>query len=474
MAESTAAAQAAPRGKKTFVIIWLGQVVSMIGSGLTSFALGVWIYEQTHQATPFGLTVLFGNLPRILLAPLAGSLADRWNRRMIMILSDCGNALITLLAAILLFMGELQVYHIYLIALVGSVFSAFQEPAYTSSITMLVPKKDLARAGGLLQMGQSVELLISPLLAGVLFVAIGLHGIMLIDFVTFFFAIGALLAVRIPQPPIAPVAAGEGGLQTVWRDTRFGWNYLRERAGLLGILLYFALVNFLLNFAAVLMVPLVLTFGSPTTLGVVQTVAGVGMLAGSIAMSVWGGPQRRIRAVIGFITTAAFGLMVAGSYPHAAFVALGLFILMGSIPLGSAPSQAIFQTKVAPEVQGRVFAFRSLISRSMMPLAFLLAGPLADRVFEPAMRTGSLLANSPVGQLLGSGPGRGIGLMFVLSGLTLVFASLLAYSNPRIRHVEEELPDVLPDATPEAGEAVVDSSPYPPAAETDSLPSAAD
>jgi DHA3 family macrolide efflux protein-like MFS transporter len=177
---------------RSFMIIWLGQLISMLGSGLTRFALGVWIFAETGQATPFAITVLLGNLPGLLLMPLAGSLADHWNRRKIMILADTGSALLTLMIAFFLFQGDLQIWHIYLLVTLGSVCGAFQEPAYNASIVMLVPKEKLGNANGMVQMGQALTSVITPLLAGALFVSIGMNGIILIDFVTFFFAISAL------------------------------------------------------------------------------------------------------------------------------------------------------------------------------------------------------------------------------------------------------------------------------------------
>jgi len=428
---------------KTFLIIWLGQLISIIGSGLTSFALGVWIFEKTGQATPFALTVLFGSLPRILLSPIAGALADRWNRRKVMIIADSGDALVTLGVVVLLATGRLEVWHIYLIALFSAMFAAFQEPAYTASITMLVQKKDLARASGLMQMGQAMEMLVSPVLAGILFVAIGLNGIIVIDFVTYAFAVGALLSVRIPQP--ASSSADAQGRKSIWSDAAYGWHYLRARTGLLGMLLYFALVNFLLNFSAVLTGPLVLSFGAASALGMVQTVSGVGMLAGSVVISAWGGPQRRIRGVFGAIMLSSIGLLLIGLQPSVLLISAGFFLLLFGVPIGSASSQAIFQTKVAPDVQGRVFAMRGMVSRSMMPLAFLLAGPLADYVFGPLLSEGGALADTAIGSLIGVGAGRGVGLMFSLSALTLMIATALAYANPRIRRIEDELPDALAD-----------------------------
>ncbi len=435
-----------PRNMRTFLIIWMGQVVSIIGSGLTSFALGVWIFQQTGQATPFAITVLFGTLPRLLLTPVAGSLADRWNRRWLMILADTGNALVTLVVVFLVMTDSLQIWNIYLVALAGSLFSAFQEPAYTASITMLVPKKDLARASGLMQVAQSLEMLIAPLLAGILFGLIGLRGIVLIDFLTYFFAVGALLIVRIPQPPLT-TPAEEDGRGKIWRDAVFGWQYLRQRVGLFNLLLYFALVNFLLNLSGVLTGPLVLSFSTPPVLGAVQTATGFGMLLGGLVLGIWGGPKRRIAGVLGFIALGSLAVITIGLRANPFWIGAGYFFFLFTVPIASGCSQAIFQTKVAPDVQGRVFAIRSLISRSIMPLAFLLAGPLADRVFEPLMRPGGVLAESLPGMLIGVGVGRGIGLMFVISGLLLMLATAYAFLNPRIRNLESELPDALPEET---------------------------
>lgn len=434
-----------PQNMRSFMVIWLGELISMVGSGLTSFALGVWIYQKTGQATPFALTVLFGSLPAILLAPIAGSISDRWNRKKVMILADTGSALVTLAVVLLLAADRLEVGGIYLVAFLGSIFAAFQEPAYLSSVTMLVPPKDLGRASGMAQAGQALQELVCPALAGVLFVTIGLQGVILIDFVSYFFAVTALLVTKIPQPVVTE-STGTAAKGLVWQDTIFSWQYLRARSGLLGILLYFALVNFLLNVASVLISPLVLSFAPASTLGMVQTVSGIGMLLGSLILSAWGGPRPRIFGTIGFIIFASLGLLLMGLRANPYLIAVGFFLLMGNIPLSRGSSQAIFQTKIAAGMQGRVFAMRSMISRSMMPLAFLIAGPLADKIFEPAFQAGGLLANSLWGQLLGVGAGRGIGMIFFLSGIILIIISVLAALIPAIRNVERDLPDELPEA----------------------------
>ena len=348
---------------------------------------------------------------------------------------------------LILLFGELQIWHIYLIALVGATCGAFQEPAYTASITMLVPKKELVRASGMVQMGQALQSVVTPLMAGFLFIAIGLQEIILIDFITFFFAVAALLIVHIPQPE-KQTEAGEakaGSMRNVLNDSAFAWKYLRARSGLLGLVWYFAMVNFLLNFAAVLSIPMVLANNSAEVMGIVQTVAGVGMLLGGIFISSWGGPKksRRIPLVISLIGLGMLGLIVAGIQPHPIYVCIGMFILLFVVPIASSLSQSVWQTKVAPDIQGRIFGIRAMVSRSMMPLAFLTAGPIADQLFEPLMRNGGALANTFVGTLLQTGPGRGIGLIFVLSGLVGILVTALVYANKHIRLLEDELPDTV-------------------------------
>ncbi len=428
-----------PRGMGRFLVIWAGQLISLIGSGLTGFALAVWTFQTTNQALPFALAVLLGSLPRVLLAPLAGVLADRWNRRAIMLLADSGNALITVAALVLYSSGQLAIWHTYLFALAGAVCSAFQEPAYGASITMLVPKEQLGRASGLGQMSQAIEALVVPPLAGLLFVTVGMGGIFALDLVSFVFAIGALLVTRIPQPEQA--AAGEGQRAGVLADMSFGLRYLLERRGLLLLLGYFALVNLLMNSATVLTAPLVLSFGTADTLGLVQMCVGAGLLVGSVAASIWASQRRKVLVLISSLAVSGLGLAIAGLYPSLPVVGGGFFLMLLTIPTAAACSQAIFQRKVPPTLQGRVFATRTMISQSMMPIGFLGSGLLADSVFEPLLRAGGPLAASPIGALLGVGPGRGIGLMFVAAGLLLLVASGLALSAPRLRRLEDELPD---------------------------------
>jgi len=432
-----------PPGMQTFVIIWFGQVISIVGSSLTHFGIGVWIFQQTGDAMPFALTVLFGSLPSVLLLPVAGSLADRWNRRWLMILADTGNALATLGLVGLLATGTLQVWHIYVLSAIGSTLGTFQQPAFEASIAMLVPKDQLTRASGMMQTAHSLGGILAPLLAGFLFAAVGLNGIVLTDFASYFFAVITLLLVRIPQPKLE--ASAEEPRNGIASDMRFAWRYLRERPGLFNLQLYYACVNFFLSTVFVLIGPLVLSQHDARAYGVVQTVLGIGGLAGGLVASAWGGPKRhKVRAVTGGIAFYMLGVIIAGLRIHSAFPALGLALNVFMVSIVQSVSNAIWQRKVAPEVQGRVFSLRYMVATIVSPLAYLAAGPLADRVFEPLMDEGGHLAGTVLGTLLGSGPGRGIGLMYVVSGVLVICVSAIAYLHPRIRRLEAEVADAVP------------------------------
>jgi MFS family permease len=430
---------------RTFLTVWAGQLISLIGSGLTSFALGVWIFDQTGQATPFALTVLFGSLPGVLLAPLAGVAADRWNRRRIMILTDTGAAVLTALIAFVLFFsdGGLQVWHIYAVAVIGACLGTFQFAAYSPSVTMMVPPEQFGRASGLMQTGRAVQGIISPLLAGTLYAVIGLKGVVIIDFATYFFAIGALLLVHIPQPETRDRDQDER--RSVLKDAAFGWTYLKERTPLLVMLFYYALVNFLLGIMTVVVTPLILSFSGASVLGIIHMVGSAGMLVGSIVMSTWGGPKRKMNGVYAFIALFGVGFFFMGAQNSAVLIGLGMFVLLFSLPLAAGSSQVIWMRKVEPDIQGRVFATRGMLASAITPLAYLIAGPLADKVFGPWMSEGGALANL-FGSWIGVGQERGIGLMLLLSGLLMLAVTAAAYAYPRLRFVEDELPDVLPSA----------------------------
>ena len=439
-----------PRGMRAFLVIWIGQVVSNLGTGLSGFALGVWAYRQTGSATALSLITLFSTLPNTLLSPLAGALIDRWGRRSVLLLNNFGSGACTLLMASLYWAGVLQMWHVYVLVCASRCFNVFQLPAFSATTALLVPRRQLVRANGMAQLGPAAGQIAAPLLAAALMDVIGVGGVIFLDCCSFLFAGATLLATRIPKPAIS--AAGQEGRGSLLYESFYGFTYIRQRPGLLGLLLFFAFANYCLTVVQILVTPLVLSFGTARTLAMVLTSGAAGGLAGGLALGVWGGGRslRRIPVILGFTLLQGATLLLGGLRPSALLVAAAMSVAMFALPVIRGSSEAIWQSKIPQDLQGRVFAIRRMIAGIAFPLAGATAGPLADRVFRPLLLPGGALAES-VGRLIGTGPGRGVALMFVLFGVLTMLSVAVIWACRPVRNVETELPDVLPGETADAG-----------------------
>jgi MFS family permease len=439
------------RGLRTFFLIWSGQIVSLLGTSLGSFALGVWIFERTRSATLFALMAFTAGIATLVVSPVAGSLADRLDRRRLLVISEAGSGLVTLVMALAFYTGRLEVWHVYPIvaALVG--FGNLQGVCLTASVSVLVPRDQLARVSGIAQASAAVTQILGPLLAGVLVGRIGYHGVILIDCASFLVAVSTLLLAKIPRLTSIPGDV-DGERPSLLRDAAFGWRYIRDRPGLLALMLLFAASNFSLGFVQVLLTPLVLSFGTPVDLGRVSSFGSAGALLGGVVLSVWGGPRLRVWGVLGGLVLQALFLIAGGSRPSLGLISFAAFAFLFASPIVNGCNQAIWQSKVALGAQGRVFAMRGIAATLAQPLSAVLAGPLADRVFNPMLVEGGPLAAS-VGHLIGTGPGRGIGLMLIVFGALLLATTLLGAADSRLRKVESDLADA-PLWEPEEGPGV--------------------
>jgi len=432
--------QISTSGLKGYTVVWFGQVVSLLGSAMTWFALTVWAYEITGQATALALLSFFAFGPTILLSPVAGVLVDRWNRKGILILSDLASGLATLVVLVLYSTGNLQIWQLYVIAILAGSFQALEYPAYASAITVMVPKEQYTRASGMLELAWSASSIFAPLLAGILMGMIGITGIMALDVLTFVFAIGTLLVVAIPQPPATK--AGLEGRKSLWRQSAFGFRYVWDRQGLLGLQVLFALGNLVEYGGFTLFAPMILarTGGNELTLGSVQSAGAIGGLLGGALLSIWGGPKRRIHGVIIGWALSGVGILLMGLGHDPTMWLLASFTYTFFEPIVNGSNRAIWQSKVAPDVQGRVFATQLLLSQITIPIAMLLAGPLADHVFEPAMMPGGSLVRT-FGWAVGVGPGAGMALMIAIAGVVAVVLPLCGYAIRAVRDVESVMPD---------------------------------
>ncbi len=430
-----------PPGLRTFLIIWAGQLVSLLGTGMTRFALLIWAYQQTGAATTVALLGFFSFIPFIVVSPLAGMVVDRVDRRLVMLFSDLAAGLTTIGLLIFYLSGDLAIWHLYAAGLLTGTFEAFQGPAYSAATTLLVAPKDFNRVNGLRTLAESASQVLAPLVAGALLVWIGLAGVMWVDVVTFLVAMVTLLIVRVP----APVAEDGEHAPGHWRsDMSYGLRFILQRPGLVGLTAILVGLNLFGTITYFALLPALILGKGAGELGwaTVQMGLGLGGVVGSLLVSIWGGPKRRIHAIYG---AAALSFACDWFFAFGQTVpvwATGAFLASFFIPLIMGSNRSIWQNKVPPAAQGRVFAASGMLRMAANPLAYLLAGPLADQVFGPAMQPDGALA--PIfGAWIGTGPGAGIALMFFFTGILGTSMALFGYGWRPARRVELDLPDYI-------------------------------
>lgn len=424
-------------GMRAFVLLGIGQVFSIFGTSLSSFALGVWVFEQTQSVMQFALVTIFITVPGIVIKPVAGALVDRWDRRAVLIGSDALAALLTVLTFVLVQNGQLTVWYIYVMTLVQTIATAFQLPASSAAMQLLVPATQFGRASGAIGAIKSVSAIIAPLIAGGLLATIGLAGILLIDFCTFLIAVGTLLLIFIP--PIQPQATQRE--LSLWHEIKDGWTYIMARQGFILLASFSMLVTGVFELARVLLTPLVLSFTTASVLGIITSAAGFGALLGNVVMLLWNGPRRRSYGIIGFGFAIGLSLVLGGLYQSVWLIGSAVVIVMAGIPIVWACIEAIWLSKVPPYLIGRVRGTTHMLDSLMATITLLSAGLLADRVFAPLLVEGGALARS-IGAIIGVGPGRGIALMLILTGLLTLLIVALGVLSPAVRRLEDTLPDV--------------------------------
>ena len=442
----------APSGMTAFWIVWAGQLVSMLGSGLTQFALTIWVYRETGRATDLALVGVFFMVPLLVMSPVVGVMVDRYNRKLMMMLSDLAAGVTTIAVLFLYLSGSLEVWHLYLNAAINGTFQGFQWPAYSAALATMVRKEQYVRVNSLLEIVGPASGIVAPILGGAL-IGLGdtagfdgLVVILAIDIVTFVAAIGSLLWIYIPPP--ARSQAGDEAAGGFFKEAIYGFKYILSRPPLLALQGVFMVGNFLFNIAeGTLLAPMLLarTGSNAWIFGASQSIGAVGMVIGGVVIGAWGGFKRRIHGVLLGWALSFVGILVAGlgraEPPWMMGIwAAGILISALVAALVNGSNQAIWMAKVPPDVQGRVFSARRLIAWLANPLAALIAGPLADYFAEPAMMPGGAGVDL-FGWLVGTGPGAGMSLIFVLTSLVGLVFSLGSYLVPIIRDVEDILPD---------------------------------
>jgi MFS transporter, DHA3 family, macrolide efflux protein len=430
-----------PGGLTGFTIVFVGQLISVIATQMTDFAITLWIYKQTSSAMALGLGQVFYMVPFLIITPLAGALVDRYNRKLMMMISDIGAGMAMIAILVIQASGQLQIWHLYVALVLIGLVGAFQWPAYSAAITTMVSKEQYGRANGMMSLIDAGPGVVAPLLAGVLIVFIKLTGILFIDVVTYGIAILSLAVVFVPQP--VRTEEGQKAKGNLWKESIFGFKYIFARPSLIGLLTVFLFGNLFFGIAGTLLAPIILarSGNNSVMMGTVQSAGAIAAVLGAVALSAWGGFKRRIHGVVlGYVLSALFGITLFGFGRDLTVWIPTMMLWNVFVPLINGSSQGIWQSKVAQDVQGRVFASRRLIAMLTEPIAPLIAGSLADYVLEPAMKAQTELSHL-FGPWFGTGPGAGMGLLISLCGLGGVMSGLIGYIFPTIRNLEKLLPD---------------------------------
>ncbi len=419
---------------RTFRIILLARIVSLGGSQLSAFGLGVWLYQATGSVWVYSLAALAALAPRVLLGPLVGTVVDRRDRRGVLIAAQAGAGACVLLLVLVFASGELSAWTALPLVALAACFDALEYPAFSAITAALVPPERLVQANGQTQLGLGLCQVGALGAAGVLLDAVGLGGLLLIDAASYGLATAVLVwaTARVPRPAEALRAERQPFL----RFATDGWRHIAGHAGQLALLVLLSIASFNLGMVQVLFGPLVLGFASAKVLGLVQSVGGAGFLAGGAALLVLRPPRRSVNVILGALLFQGAVMLLAAAQPSVALACAGAFSAAVTFPVIGALSEAIWQRRIPQDLQGRVSSTRAMAQQGSMLLAALAAGPLADRVFEPLMAHGGELAPS-VGRVLGAGPGRGVALLMTLIGVATVATAALAFLHPHLRRIDE-------------------------------------
>jgi MFS transporter, DHA3 family, macrolide efflux protein len=421
----------------SFYAFVLTQTFSLIGSRMTSVAVGIFIFKETGQAAPLLLISFFNELPGMLGGGLAGVLVDRWNRKLVMILADLGQAVGSVLLIASFLSGAFQLWHVYAVAFLQGVFATLQGPAESATVTLLVPEGHRDRANAIMELGFPLASVLAPVLTGLVYATIGVSGVLAVDLGTFVIAAAVLVVLTIPQPAAtAQGAAGHGSLFGEWRT---GFDFLRRHRPLMLFILYFTFGSFMLNGPLELVIPYFLSAtGSETQMGAGLTIMALGTFAGGLLIAVFSHVRPRMKLIAaGAVLTGAM-FVVFGVARALPVMAASLFLLVLPLPANNALYKSIYQLKVPADMQGRVFAFAEQLYLLGSTASFLLTGALVDRVLTPLASTPG---GWPLAPMLGGGHTGAIGLVEVVTGIVLLLGAAVTFSIRSVRRMEAGLPD---------------------------------
>ncbi|MEO3808383.1 MFS transporter [Sphaerisporangium sp. B11E5] len=428
-----------PHGVRTFTIVWGGQFVAVTSLTVLNFAAAFYFYER--YPLPFlGIMFALPFIPFLVTSPFAGSLIDRWGPRRALLVSNVGGIVLAASLAVPLFTRTFSVWHAFAVIMLVPMLKALLLPAIETSVSLLVPKRHIGRANGTRMLVNGLGAVLGPIAAGLLLRAIAIEGVGLLVAVSLALAVVTLAVVRIPP---ARRRRPDAGARTPLAQFRDAWDVIRTLPGMVALLVFFGVISFGIGFVEVLLPGLVLAFASEGALGAVLAVGALGMTVTGVAMTVWGGPRRRVNGMLGYSLLFAAAIVLGGLRPNILLIALAAFVFLGTTSIIIGNFHTILNTKVEPELLGRVMALKNVVYAGLLMVGNVMAGVLSG-VLQPVVGEDQV-RSGVVAFLVGDGPDRGFALLLVAAGVLIALCTLYAYRHQRLSGVEEALPDVTPE-----------------------------
>lgn len=423
-------------GLGPFITLWSTQALSTLGSSMTSFALVIWTYQQQGSALTTALLSVCSYAPYVVLSIFAGVVSDRWNKKYTMLACDTLAAVTTCTVWILLATGNLKIWHLYLLNAVNGMMNSVQQPASEVAVSLLAPKEQYQRIGGLQAFSRSLVTILTPVLATAVLTLAGMNAILLFDLMSFAIAFLTLaVCISIPHTSQGEKTTPE----PFWQAAKKGFYFLQENCGILDLILFLAGINLIASVyeAALPAMLLSRTGGSSTALGMVSTFTGIATFVGSIAASLLPAPKSRIRVICNTLLfsmcTENFFLAFGRSVP---IWCLGAVLGWLTVPFMNTNLDALLRTHIPVAMQGRVYSIRNALQFFTIPLGYLMGGMAVDWIFEPLMQVqskGSLLV-----QLFGQGKGTGAALLYSILAICGIGTCLVFRRDKHIWLLEQK------------------------------------
>lgn len=421
---------------KNFYKLWLGELISNIGSGMTAFALSVYVYEKTGSVSYISIITLLSFMPSIILSPIGGLLADRYDRRLLMIIGDLFSGLGLIYILWNIQAGEKSIVPIFVGITFSSIFTSLLEPSYRATLTDILEEENYAKASGLIQAAGSAKYLISPVIAGVILSVADIRIILLLDILTFITTCLMIFLVRKSMN-----SETQNYKKDSFKGLLEGLFIIKENRGVYSLVIIMFFVCFFMGFIQILIRPMILALSSVKTAGMMESLCAAGLLIGSLWIGIAGIKKNysKILAVACFF--CGIFMSMTGVNENLAIIGISTFLFFSTLPFMNSCADVLVRVSVPNELQGRVWGIISLITQMGTVAAYIISGIMADYIFEPMFNKNGILVKN-IGMIIGTGKGRGIGFMLILSGIGMLIMAIVIWKNGEIREVSEKCVDL--------------------------------